>query len=140
MPAVCAFNNPAARTSARAGDKRLFPWSTNVRDDASFACFVFWIVVVVALVQTQMPGSPRPSRRFYQNGVQGSADHPLVVNVCSGQGDGERDAAAVGQNMSLAAELGPIGRIGTRELPPLGALTMALSSEAQSQSIPLSWW
>lgn len=138
VPAVGPFDDPTPGPSANAADQRLFTAPADVWHDAAFSGFVLGVVVVVALVEAQVHRPARPARPLHEDGIEGRADHPLVVDVRAGQGDGQWDSATVGQNVALGAELRAIGRIGASELPPFGALTMALSSEAQSQSIPLS--
>jgi hypothetical protein len=140
VPAVGSLDDPAARPSSDAAHERLLTSSTNVRDDSSLSRFRLGISVVVPFVEAQMLGPTRASWPVDEDCVQGRAHHPLVVNVRAGQRHGQRDAAPISQNVAFAAQLRAIGRVGTRELPPFGALTMALSREAQSQSIPRSWW
>lgn len=71
------------------------------------------------------------------NGVERLTDQPFVVNVRSGDLDGQRNTARVSQDMTFDALLGPIGGIGARQVPPLGAFTIALSRLHHCQRIPL---
>src|SRR5689334_14868012 len=107
-----------------------------MRLDAATAHLTFGIGVVVAFVETQMRGPSRPTRRMQRNRIERGAGHPFVVLVGPSDRDGERDSSPVGQDVALGAELATIGRVGTGEVPPLGAFTEALSSEAQSQAMP----
>jgi hypothetical protein len=138
VPAICSLDDPAAGSPPDAADERPFASSANVGHHTALARLVLGVVVVVALVEAEIPRPPRTAWRLNGDCVERRADHPLVVNVRSGQGDREGNAATVGQDMALAAQLRAIGRVGASEFPPFGAFTMALSSEAQSQSIPLS--
>jgi len=140
MPAVRAFNDPSARSAANATDERFLTPAADVGDDAALSRLVFGVAVVVPLVEAQVLWPAWSSRRAYQHSVESGADHPLVVDVRSSQRDGDGHPAAVGQNVAFTAAFRAIGRVWAGELPPFGAFTMALSSEAHSQSIPLSWW
>ena len=137
VPAVGALNNPAARLLAAdwTRESRLAP-AADVGPDPASPRLLFWLGVVVPLVEADVLGTARPSRCPERNRVEGLADHVLVVDVGPGERHRQRDSLAVGQYMAFCAEFCTIGRIGPGELPPLGALTLALSSEAQSQSRP----
>jgi len=58
-----------------------------------------------------------------------------VVLVGTGEEDRERNSASIANQMTLAAELGPIGGIRARLLPPKTARTEQLSTTARDQSI-----
>jgi hypothetical protein len=60
-----------------------------------------------------------------------------VVAVGSGELDGQRNSVSVANHMTLAAELGPIGRITARLLPPKTARIELPSTTARDQSISL---
>ena len=96
------------------------------------------VVIVVALIETEVLRSTGPAWRGDDHGIERLADHPLVVDVRPGQRDAEYDAAPVGDDVALRSQLSAIGRIGPREFPPFGAFTEALSSEAQAHSMPRS--
>lgn len=136
VPAVGPLDDPSARPPANAADQGLLAAATDVWNDATCSGFVFRIGVVVPLVEAQVHRPARTSWRTDEDGVERGAHHPLVVHVRSCQGDRERNASAVGQNVAFAAEFCAIGRIRAGELPPLGAFTVALSREAHAQSIP----
>ena len=74
------------------------------------------------------------------NGIECGAHHPLVMDVGASQRDRDGNPAAVGQNMTFCAEFSTIGRTGARDVPPLGAFTEALSSDAHSRSSPTFSW
>jgi hypothetical protein len=135
VPAVGSFNDPSSWAAARAADERWFSSTTDVWNDSPDAHGLLGIGVVVALVEAEVDRARCPERAQV-DGIKCRADHPLVVDVGAGERDGERNAAPVGQYVPLGSELGAIGRIGTSEVPPLGAFTLALSSEAQVQSMP----
>ena len=68
------------------------------------------------------------------DGIERLATHVFVVNIGAGESHSQRDALAIGQDMPCGAELGAIGGVGACEVPPFGALMLALSSEVQSHS------
>jgi len=137
VPAIGAFHDPPpwlfpANRSSEGG----FAASSNVRFDATGASLLLGFLVVVALVETDVLGTPRSTRSADIHGVQGLTHHVHVVDVGAGQCDGQRNALTIYEDVALGAELCAIGRIGSRELPPLGAFTLALSRDAQSHSMP----
>jgi len=136
VPAVGPFHNPAARLAPHAADERLFASPPDVRDHAPIADLAFGVRVVEALVQAEVRRAARPAWRPKHDGVERRAGHPLVVDVCSGDLDGDRDAARVGQDVAFCAEFCAIGRIGARVVPPFGAFTLALSREHHFRSTP----
>jgi hypothetical protein len=107
-----------------------------MRLDAADANGGLSIVVVIALVETEILRSTGSARCGNDHGVERLVDHPLVVDIRAAQRNRDRDTAAVGQDVAFRSELSAIGRIGPRKVPPLGALMEALSSEAQVQSMP----
>ena len=137
VPAIGSFNNPAPRLLAAdgAGEGGLSP-TPNMRPDAASASLAFGLVVVVPFVQAEVLGTSGPSRRSQWNRVERPADHMHVVDVGPRERHRQRDALAVGQDVAFCAEFCAIGRIGASEVPPFGALTLALSSDAQSHSMP----
>ena len=147
MPAVGPFHDPsasaalvaAARSPARSEEVAiLFDTSADVRRDLSATDFALGVVPVVALVETEIAGATWPARRSDRNGVEGGLQPLLVVRVRAGQRYRDRYAAPVGKNVSLGAKLCAISRIGSCDVPPLGALTETLSREAQAHSMPRS--
>jgi len=140
VPTVGALDHPTARFAAHAANERWFAPAANVRSHAALACLVLAILVVVALVEADVLWSARSTRGSDRDCIKRGAYHPLVVDVRAGQRDGEGDPAPVGQNVAFCAEFSAIGRIGARELPPFGAFTEALSSDAHSKSSPHFSW
>ena len=137
MPAIGAFHDPSSRLlSANGSCERWFAASTNVRLDSAGPRFPLGFVVVVAFVETNILGTPRSARSAELHGIQGLAYHVHVVDVGAAQRDRQRNALTVYEDVAFGAEFRAIGRIRTRELPPLGALTLALSRDAHSHSIP----
>ena len=136
VPAVGPFDDPAARLATHAADQRLFPSSSDVRDDAADTDLAFGVRVVEALVQAEVGRPTRAARRAKHDGVERRAGHPFVVDVRSGNLDGDRHTARVGQDMAFCAEFCAIGRIGAGVVPPFGAFTLALSSEHHFRSTP----
>jgi hypothetical protein len=58
-----------------------------------------------------------------------------IVAIGPGELNGQRNSAPVANQMTLAAELSPIGGIRTGALPPKTARTEQLSNTARDQSI-----
>ena len=137
VPAVGSFDDPPPRllASNRARESRLSP-APNVRLDAASASLAFGLLVVVPFVQAEVIRTSGPSRRTQGNRVERPADHVHVVDVGPGERHRQRDALTVSQDMAFCAEFCTIGRIGAGEVPPFGALTLALSSDAQSHWMP----
>lgn len=136
VPAVGPLDDPAARLATHTADERLFASPSNVWNDAPIADLSFGIRVVEALVQAEVRRPTRSAWCAEHDSVERRAGHPLVVDVRSGDLDGDRDAARVGQDMAFCAEFCAIGRIGARVVPPFGAFTLALSSEHHFRSTP----
>ena len=140
VPAVCALDDPASRFAANTTNQRRLTAAANVWLHTALTCLFLGVVVVVALVQADVLGTSWSARSVDRHRIECGAHHPLVVYVGTGQRDGEGNPAPVGQNMALGAEFSAISGIGTREVPPFGAFTEALSSDAHSRSRPhLSW-
>ena len=140
MPTVGTLNNPPSRLLASDWTGQCgFATSANVRLDVAVSGFAFWLLVVVALVEANVLRPPWSSGPAKRDGVEGLTRHVLVVNIGPRKRHGQRDSLAVGQDMALGPELCTIGRVGTGEIPPFGALTLALSSDVHSQSMPTCW-
>jgi hypothetical protein len=137
VPTIGAFDDPPPWLFPTNGSgEGGFAASPNVRLDATRACFLLWFAVVVALVETDVLGTPWSARSADIHGVEGRTHHVHVVDVGACQRDGQWHALTIYENVAFGAELCAIGRIGPRELPPFGALTLALSRDAQSHSMP----
>ncbi len=140
MPAVGALDYPPPRFPTHAADKWRFAAPTNMWLHTARTRFLLGVIVVVALVQTKVFGQQRLEQSPDGNGIERGAHHPLVMDVGASQRDRDGDSATVGQNMAFGAEFSTIGRIGARDVPPLGAFTEALSSDAHSRSSPTFSW
>ena len=140
MPAIGALDYPPPRFPTHAAYKRRFAAPTNVWLHTARKCLLLGIIVVVAFVQTEVFGQHRLEHSPDGNGSECGANHPLVVDVGARQRDREWDSATVGQNVAFCAEFSTIGRTGARDVPPLGAFTEALSSDAHAKSSPTFSW
>jgi hypothetical protein len=69
------------------------------------------------------------------HGIDASLEHLGVVPVGPAHQDRQRQPSRIGQDMALAAELAPVGRIGAGVLAPRGLATLAPSVLARDQSI-----
>ena len=138
MPAIGALDYPATRPTADAAQQRRLAATANVWANAAATYCALGVRVVVALVEAKVAWPTRSARHTQWNRIECRAGQPLVVNVCAGESHADGHSALIGQDVALGAELAPIGRIGTGMIPPLGAFTEALSSEAQSHAIPRS--
>jgi hypothetical protein len=58
------------------------------------------------------------------------------VDVGSGDRHPKRHSAAIGEHVTLDTFFGSIRRVGTRQIPPFGAFTIALSRLPHCQSMP----
>ena len=93
-------------------------------------------VVVVAAVGEQLPRSaagpaaPAPDRR---DGVDQREELGDVVAVAAGQGDRERDAAGVADQVVLGAGPAAVDRRGADVVPPLSARTCEPSTAHRSK-------
>jgi len=74
--------------------------------------------------------------RAHDHGVERPGDEPLVVDVGTGDLGGQWDAATVRQDAAFDATSRAVRRIRTREAPPSGAFTKALSSEDHFHWMP----
>jgi hypothetical protein len=95
------------------------------------------VVVVVALVAVQLERSapPWPARTadgWYalHKGLQGET----VMGVRCGDGDGDRQARSVDDEVDFRSVLATVGRIRSRQLPPLRARTLTESMAQRDQS------
>lgn len=138
VPGVRSLHDPPPRLAAHHADQRLLAASSNMRADAAQTDGRGYVRVVVALVETEMLGTPRTSGAAHDDGIEDFTDHRAVWHVGAGDECGERDAATVGQNVAFDATFRAVRRIWAREVPPFGAFTEALSSEAQAHSMPRS--
>jgi len=136
VPAVGSFDDPTARLLANRARECRLASTTDMRSDTSSTGLLLGFLVVIALVEAQILRTPWPARSADVHGVECLADHVHVVDVGTGQRDGKGDSLAVYESMALGAQFGAIGWIGSREVPPFGAFTLALSRDVQSHSMP----
>lgn len=138
VPAVGALDDPTSRFAAETAEHLLLSAAADVWHDTAIADSSFAVGVVVALVEAEILGALYATANAKWHRVQGRCQAPLVVNVRAGDLNGDRNASSIGQNVALDPELGAVGRVRPREVPPFGDLAIAESSEAHRQSMPLS--
>ena len=136
MPGVRSLDDPTAWLAAKTSDEWWFATPADVRRDAPRSNGRFNVRVVVALVEAKMLRAARTARATQNNRVERGGHEPLVMNVRAGDLCGQRDPTPVREDVTLHAALGTIGRIRTRQIPPFGAFTVALSNELQAHWIP----
>ena len=129
-----SFDDPAVAAEAGAvvglatGDDRL---DASLRDEAAV------LVVVVAAVDDQRsrsaarPADPAAHGRHAVEQLEQLGD---VVAVAAGERPGERDPAAVYQQVMLAAEAAPVDRAGAGFCAPFFACRWLASATARSHS------
>lgn len=137
MPAVRTFDDPPAR---RLTDDRSSQWRftspADMGSDPSCPDLLLRVGVVVALIETQVFGTARAAWRAQRDRIEGRAGLPLVVYVGASDCYRDGDPRRIGQDVAFCAKFCAIGRIWTCEVPPFGALTVALSIEHQLRSTP----
>ena len=136
VPRIGTLYHPSARLAAASPGERRFAPAAKVQLDSPFPNSGFAVRVVVPFVETQVSRSAGTARTMNRDRVQRVAKHPLVVDVGRRQYDRKREPRRVGQNVAFCPEFPAIGRIGTSEVPPFGAFTVALSIEHQLRSSP----
>ena len=136
VPGVRALHHPPAGLALHAAEQRLLAAASDVRRDPAGADGRLRVFVVVPLVQAEVFGSARATRRAKNDSVERLAHEPFVVDVSAGDLGGQRNAAAVGQDLAFDAAFRAIRGIRAREVPPFGALAMALSSEDHFHWMP----
>jgi len=136
VPGVGALDHPPARLPLDAAEQGLLAAATNVGRDPASPNSRLRIAVVVALVEAEMLRPAWPTRSAQDHRVERLGNEPLVVDVGAGDLGGQRDAAAVGQDVALDAAFRTVRGVGAREVPPFGAFTMALSSEDHLHWMP----
>jgi len=72
-----------------------------------------------------------------RHGIDHRLQHGAIVDVGSGQLQGERNAVRVGEDMALRSRLAAIGWVRADRFAPFFAATEALSSAARLKSTPL---
>ena len=110
----------------------------NARRDVSSLQVTPAAIEVVSLVGVELGRSvPGPSSSLTNrvDGVNNAGQGLAVVAVGSGQGDGERQATPIHDDVALGAWLAPVGWVGTDRVPPFLAGTDEASTQARDQSI-----
>ena len=136
VPGVRSLHDPPPRLAANHTDQGLLAASSNVRTDTPQADGGSDVRVVVALVETEVLGTPWTPRAAHDDSIEDFTDHRAVRHVGAGDQRSERDATTVGQNVAFDAAFRAVRRIWTREVPPFGAFTEALSRELHFQAMP----
>src|SRR5206468_1956871 len=108
-----------------------------VRRDPAGADGGLGVRVIVSFVETEVLGTARATRRAEDHGVEHLADEPLVVDVRASDFCGHRNALpSVGMWRLTPLFARSVG-LGPVRSPPLGAFTMALSSDDHFHWMPL---
>src|SRR5262245_44747601 len=95
--------------------------------------------VVVPFIQTEMLRRLGCGfRPLHDNGIERIRQQLGVVNICTGNDDGQRAAIGFDQNAALHAVFRTIRGVRTDIVPPKRALPMALSAACHLQSTPRS--
>ena len=136
VPGVGALYDPATGPASNTAQERLLAASADVRTDSTDPNSELGVSIVVALVEAQMHWALRTAPLADNDRVQGVGHHPLVMDVRASHQHSQRNSSAVGQDVPLYAAFRAVRRIGPRVVPPFGAFTVALSSEAQSHLMP----
>ena len=130
-----AFHDPPVPSKALAAVRAA---TCDARLDATPSALIPTPPMVIAFVRVQLPwpaSCAAPSARAYgRDGVQRGSQPHAVVAVGSAQGDAERRAAPVHNEVALCARLAAVRRIWPRRRSPLFAGTEALSNAARLQS------
>jgi hypothetical protein len=136
VPSVGALHNPAARLALHPAEQGLLAAAPDVGRDPASPNGSLRVGVVVALIEAEVHRATRAARRSHDHRVERLGDEPLVVDVGAGDLGGQRDAAAVRQDVAFDAAFRAIRRVRAGEVPPFGAFTMALSSEDHFHWMP----
>ena len=131
MPTVGALDHPAPGLAIDSADQRRLATTTDVGDDAPLAYGPVDIGIVITFVQTEMARATWSARPLEHDGIEHRRGEPLVMPIGGRDQDRERDPAPVCAEMALRAPFAAVGPIRPRVSPPLGALTVTLSSAVQ---------
>ena len=110
----------------------------NAGCDASSPQITPAAIEIVSLVGMELGWSltgPSPPLTNRVDGVNNAGQGLAIVTVGSGQGDGERQATPIHDDVTLGAWLAPVSRVGADRVPPFLAGTDEASTEARDQSI-----
>lgn len=136
VPTVRALDDPATWRAAYTPEQGIFTAAPNMGDNTAAPNCRFGVAIVIAFIETQMLRTAWPAGAAQRDRVERLAHHPFIVHIGAGDDRSQRYAACVGQDVPFDAELGAVGWIFARVLPPFGALTMALSSDDHFQRMP----
>ena len=141
LPTPGAFDDPAPRSAAvqRADEERrltALALAPDVGHDAAAPHRPPAVGIIVALVQAEVLGAARATRRLEQHGVERALQAPFVVHVRRAQHGGQWDAAPVSQEVALGPLLRPVRGVRARGVPPFGALMSKASRADHFHWIP----
>lgn len=138
MPTVGAFYHPTSRSVGSSTSQGWLATPTNMWSHTALSNSSNDVLVIVTLIETQVARAPRATWCPKYDMVECRTHHPLVVEICARNQRSQWHPTSIGQNMSFDASFGSVGWIRASEVPPLGALTIAVSSEAHANSTPQS--
>jgi hypothetical protein len=136
VPGVGTLDHPAARLPLDAAKQGLLAAAPYVGRDPSNADSGLGVLEVVPLVQAQVLGPARAARCAKHNSIERVGNEVFVVDVGAGDLGRQRNAAAVGQDVTFDPAFRAIRGVRAGEVPPFGAFTMALSSEDHFHWMP----
>ena len=131
MPAVRTLDHPASGLALDSANERRLAATTDVGDDTPLAYRPVDVSIVITFVQAEMARATGAARPLEHDRIEHRRGQPLVMPIGRCDQGRERDPAPVREEMALRAPLASVGRIRPRVSPPLGALTVTLSSAAQ---------
>ena len=140
MPTIRPFDDPTSSLEARILSTLLFFLAArfDMRDIAATPGRPAQFRVVVAFVAAKMLAGLLVGRRTPDHDrVQRGAEPLHVMRVSAREGDRQRDAVGVREQMSLGAQFASIRRVLSGLIPPLtGAETITPSSDWKRQPMP----
>ena len=139
VPAIRSLHNPAMGSPAgMLANRRWVAPVRDMRDLPAPGHRAANVGKVISLVQAQVLADFPGRRPRYHPAVEPVAQLRLVMIVGSRQRRIQRDAVAVGLDMALGAQLGPVRGVLADAIPPFtGAETVAESPVCHCQSMPL---
>ncbi len=138
VPGVGALDHPAAGPALDAAEQGLLAAAPDVRRDPASPDGCLGVLVVVPFVEAEVLRAARSARGAEDHCIERLPHEPLVVDIRAGDLGGQRNAAAVRQDVAFDAAFRPIRGVRAREVPPFGAFAMALSSADHFHWIPRS--
>src|SRR5580692_5992935 len=122
-PRVRAFNNPPSRSLPFSSRLFLFTATRHVEYVSAPLSEALDGLAIIALVQAKVLGTPRSAARTSERYAgQSGFGEPLIVDIGTRDGDGQRYTATVSENRSLDPELTAIGGVFAGLFPPRAAL------------------